>query len=304
VKVRIGYGLGAVPSLFPSTEGEMVGFGAVVDQIEALGFDSLWFPERVNSPQLDPVVAMAFVAGRTERLKFGSAVSVVPGRNPVLLAKMLASLDVVSGGRCLPVVGLGIADTAEHQAFGVDRHDRGPWLNEVLPLLRRLWSEESVDHDGPRFTLRGARVLPHPVQDPLEVWMGGAAPSELRRTGRLADGWLASFTTPEAVAEGIGQVNHAAVEAGRSIDPEHFGVLLPYVPPGAAVSPQVRERAATRQPHANPDDIIAESHGQLGELIDRYVEVGASKFVVFPVSEPSNWETELTALAPLLNRQT
>lgn len=304
MKVRIGYGLGAVPSLYPTTKGGWVGLGPVVDQIEALGFDSLWFPERVNSVQLDPVVAMGFVAGRTEHLKFGSSVSVVPGRNPVLLAKMLASLDLVSGGRCLPAVGLGIADTAEQQAFGVARSERGAWLNEALPLLRRLWTEESVDHDGPRFSFRGARVLPQPVQDPFEVWMGGSAPSELRRTGRLADGWLASFTTPEMVAAGIAEVNRAAAEAGRSIDAEHFGVLLPYVPSGAVIPPVAKERAAARQPGTDPDEIIAGSHQQVGELIDRYVAVGASKFVLFPVAEPANWDSELTAVAAVLDRQT
>lgn len=121
MKVRIGYALGAVPSLYPQARRELAGLGPVVDDLDRLGFDSLWFPERINSMQLDPIVAMAYVAGRSEHLKFGPAVSVVPGRNPILMAKMLASLDVVSGGRCLPAFGLGIADTAEHQAFQVDR---------------------------------------------------------------------------------------------------------------------------------------------------------------------------------------
>ncbi|MDP7382712.1 MAG: LLM class flavin-dependent oxidoreductase, partial [Acidimicrobiales bacterium] len=160
MKVRIGYALGAVPSLYPRARRELAGLGPVVDDLDRLGFDSLWFPERINSMQLDPIVAMAYVAGRSEHLKFGPAVSVVPGRNPILMAKMLASLDVVSGGRCLPAFGLGIANTAEHQAFQVDRKDRAPWLNEALPLMRRLWEEDVVDHEGDRFSVVGARVLP------------------------------------------------------------------------------------------------------------------------------------------------
>ena len=95
MKVRIGYALGAVPSLYPQARRELAGLGPVVDDLDRLGFDSLWFPERINSMQLDPIVAMAYVAGRSEHLKFGPAVSVVPGRNPILMAKMLASLDVV-----------------------------------------------------------------------------------------------------------------------------------------------------------------------------------------------------------------
>ena len=222
-KIRIGFGIGAAPSLLADPS---AGLGPVVDSLDRLGYDSIWFPERVNSPQLDPVVAMGYVAGRCERLKFGSAVSVVPGRNPVLLAKALASLDVVSGGRCLPALGLGIANTAEHQAFQVDRKDRAPWLNKALPLMRRLWTGEKIEHQGDRFSISGARVLPKPVQVPFEVWLGGRAPSELRRTGRLADGWLASFVTPAKVEEGITAIKAAAAEAERQIDEGHFGVLI------------------------------------------------------------------------------
>ncbi|MFQ5556422.1 MAG: LLM class flavin-dependent oxidoreductase [Acidimicrobiales bacterium] len=291
MKVRIGYGIGTAPELIdrPGALGE------VVDTLDALGYDSLWFPERVNSAQLDPIVAMAYVAGRSERLKFGPAVSVLPGRNPVLLAKALASLDAVSGGRCLPAVGLGIANTAEHQAFGVTRRDRAPWVDEALPLMRRLWSGDKIHHDGERFHVHGARVLPTPVQDPLEVWLGGRAPSELRRCGRLGDGWLASFTTPERVADGIATINHTATGRGRTIDPEHFGVLIPYGQ-GPLPAPLV-ERVAVRRPDADPEDVVATSHARVGEMIEAFVEVGASKFVLFPFAEPSDWRAELEALA-------
>ena len=304
MKVRIGYALGAVPSLYPRARRELAGLGPVVDDLDRLGFDSLWFPERINSMQLDPIVAMAYVAGRSEHLKFGPAVSVVPGRNPILMAKMLASLDVVSGGRCLPAFGLGIANTAEHQAFQVDRKDRAPWLNEALPLMRRLWEEDVVDHEGDRFSVVGARVLPKPIQQPLEVWLGGQAPSELRRTGRLADGWLASFTTPRHVAEGITAIEAAADEAGRTFDRDHYGVLIPYIPPGLDFPAEALERVSMRRPDAAPDEVVATSHEALHEMIDAYVEVGASKFVCFPFGEPDDWHAELELLAPILDKQT
>ena len=292
MKVRIGYGIGAAPGLFA----QKGGLGRVVDDLERLGYDSLWFPERVNSPQLDPVVAMAYVAGRSEKLKFGPAVTVVPGRNPVLLAKSLASLDVVSGGRCHPAFGLGIANTAEHQAFGVDRKERAPWIDEAMPLMRRLWSEDVVDHHGERFSLEGARVLPKPMQDPFEVWLGGQAPSELRRTGRLADGWLASFTTPHHVAEGIEVIETAATEAGRRMDPEHYGVLIPYTTAGPLPAP-LAERVRQRRPDADVEDVVATSHARILELVQAYLEVGASKFVLFPFGEPDDWTAELESLA-------
>ena len=97
----MGYGIGAAPGLLA----DRGGLGRVVDRLEQLGYDSVWFPERINSPQLDPIVATAYVAGRVERLKFGPAISVLPGRNPVAMTKAFASLDVVSNGRCLAAVG-------------------------------------------------------------------------------------------------------------------------------------------------------------------------------------------------------
>src|SRR4051794_41506154 len=107
--------------------------------MERLHFDSLWVSERIGGESPDPVVAMAFAAGRTTRLKFGTAVMVLPGRNPVLVAKELASLDRLSGGRLLPAFGLGVADAHEQQAFGVARNERAAWFDEALPLIRRVW---------------------------------------------------------------------------------------------------------------------------------------------------------------------
>ena len=114
----------------------------------------------------------------------------LPGRSPALVAKEWATLDVLSGGRALPAFGLGIAHPVEQQAFGVERGDRASIFDEALPLIRRLWAEDAVDHDGTWFHYEGMTVLPKPAQ-PLDVWLGGKAPSELRRVGRLADGWLA-----------------------------------------------------------------------------------------------------------------
>lgn len=298
MKIRIGYGIGAIPNLLSRPDG----LGAVVDDLDRLGFDSLWFPERVNNPQLDPIAAMGFVAGRSSRLKFGPAVSVLPGRNPVLMAKMFASLDVISGGRCLPAFGLGIANTAEQQAFGVERTERAPWLNEALPLMRRLWAEDEVDHEGERFSVKGARVLPKPIQQPFEVWLGGQAPSELRRTGRLADGWLASFTTPGRVAESITVIEQAAHDVGRSMDPEHYGVLIPYLPAPSAgrdaeIPSALRQVVANRMPDTDPREIVATSHTRILKMLDEYIAVGASKFVLFPFGEPDDWHHELETLA-------
>src|SRR5690606_29173239 len=124
--------------------------------------------------------------------------------------------------------GLGARDAVEHQAFGVRREERAALFDEALPLIRRLWSGEVVDHHGERFHLEGVRVLPRPLQDPIDVWLGGIAPSELRRVGRLGDGWLPSFCTPDEVGAGIKAIRAEAARHEREVEEEHYGALIAY----------------------------------------------------------------------------
>ena len=140
VKVRIGYGFGVRTTLNDD------GFGVVVDALEALRFDSLWLSERLGGEAPDPVVGLAYAAGRTKRLKLGMSVLVLPGRNPVVLAKELATLDRLSGGRLLPAFGLGVADPHEQQAFGVERGERARLFDELLAIVRACWTQDVVDH--------------------------------------------------------------------------------------------------------------------------------------------------------------
>jgi len=241
---------------------------------------------------------MAYAAGRTTKLKFGTAVMVLPGRNPVLVAKELVSLDRLSGGRLLPAFGLGVADAHEQQAFGVPRGERAAWFDEALPLIRRLWQEDMVDHHGERFQFEGVRVLPKPVQKPPDVWLGGFAPSELRRVGRLGDGWLPSFVTPSDAAAGRKVIEETAAAHGRAIDPEHFGALIPYAD---GPMPDVYLAAVARRRPDLPDPtvLIPPDRASLRGRISDFVDVGFSKFVVLPLSEPdpSGVPEHLEALA-------
>ena len=292
LKVRIGFGLGTRSEVKrPSDLGELA------ENLERLKFDSLWFSERVAGSSLDPLVLMSWIAGCTQKLKFGPSIMVLPGRNPVILAKSLASLDVISEGRLLPAFGLGAADTAEHQAFGVERKDRAPWFNEALPLMRRLWDEDRVTHTGQRFSLEGVRVLPKPFQSPLEIWLGGLAPSELRRVGKLGDGWLPSFCTPEDVAGGIPVVDEHAEAAGRPmIDREHFGSLIIYTSDGS-MPDQIAQAVRKRRPELDPRQIVVQGHQGLENRIKEFIDAGASKFILVPYIEPEDWLTELESLA-------
>jgi probable F420-dependent oxidoreductase len=288
MKVRIGFGAGA-----RGPADRIEHFGEMVDHLEANGFDSVWCSERATGPMPDPLVALAFAAGRTRKLKLGTSVQVLPGRNPVLLAKQWAALDVLSNRRALPAFGLGVVDPMEQQAFGVTREERAPWFDEALPLLRRLWAEESVDHDGPRFHYEGASIGTRPAH-PLDVWLGGRVPAELRRVGRLADGWLPSFCTPEQVARDRAIVDEAARAAGRTIDPEHFGAMVFYA---RGELPEAYTRMLAGRRGIDAAEVVVVGLDALRDRLRAFVSVGFSKLVAVPVHEVASWPEELDALA-------
>lgn len=294
MKVRIGVGLGTRTQLHGPE------FGEVVDHIERLGFDSLWLSERVTGPAPDPVVAMAYAAGRTTRLKFGMSVMVVPGRNPVLLAKEMASLALMSGGRLLPAFGLGAVNPAEQQAFGVTRAERAPWFDEALTVMRKCWYDERVDHDGPRFHYEGLRVRPQPRR--LDVWLGGIADSELRRVGRLGDGWLPSFVVPADIERARPRIEEVARQHDRRIDDDHYGVLL--VHSDQQLDPAtIATFAARRVDVVDPASIVPVGWEAVAERIREFVAVGATKFVVLPLTEPTTvegWVEHLEEAAAVL----
>ena len=294
MKVRIGYGLGT-----RSLTNDAGRFAAFVDALEGCGFDSLWLSERITGDCPDPLIGLAVAAGRTKKLKLGTSVQVLPGRNPVLLAKEWASLDRLSNGRTLPAFGLGVADPREQQAFGVARGERAKWFDEALPLIRRLWTEDSVDHDGERFHYEAVSVRPKPVQQPPDVWLGGLAPSELRRIGRLGDGWLPSFCTPADIERSRPAIEAAASDAGRELDSEHWGALVAYT--DGPIPDLVAAAIAARRPDLEkPSDVIASGIDGLRDRLEGFVAAGASKFVVVPLTEPDDWDAALSQVGEAL----
>src|SRR2546427_12133832 len=184
MKIRIGIGVAAAASR-PETLAE------IVAGIDELGFDSLWLSEVLTGPVLDPVVGLAWAAASNPRLKVGTTM-LLPGRNVVRLAKQLASLDVLCRGRLLVTLVPGLTYAPERDVIGVEPKRRGAVIDEALPLLRRLWAGETVSHDGAAGTFRDVKLSPLPVQQPLEVWLGGTAPAALERGGPFSGGGVAS----------------------------------------------------------------------------------------------------------------
>jgi probable F420-dependent oxidoreductase len=289
LKVRIGIGLGVH---------QMIGDAAVMldicHAVEDEGFDSLWMSEVVASHAPDPVAALGFAAAATQRLKLGTSVMVVPGRSPALLAKTMATLDLLSGGRFLPIIGLGTVHPEEQQAFNVGRAERGPWLDEAVPVIRRLWQEDKVVHRGARFRLDGLGLALRPHR-PLPIWLGGRDERELDRAGRLGDGWLASFATPDEVAAAIPVVRDAAITAGRSIDSDHYGVLMLYAL--RRPDPRVAEFFSWRRPGLTLPEALPVGAGAIRRRVEEYVDAGASKFILVPAERPAHWQGEMAELA-------
>lgn len=296
MKVRIGYGVSGMAPV-GATE-----FTTIVDGLERNGFDSLWLSERIGAPSFDPVAALAYASGRTERIKFGTSISVLPGRNPADLAKQWATLAVLSGNRALPAFGLGVVHPNEQQAFGVSRTERAARFDEMLPLLRRIWTETSVTHEGTFFTYNDLHVEPKPPQ-PLDVWLGGKAPAELRRVGRLGDGWLASFAMPSQCAASRIEIDAAAAASGRAIDPEHYGAMVFYA--HSRLPDAVATLIASRNPDVDPHELVPVGIAALRARCEEMIAVGFSKIVLVPFAAITNWEAELSTNAEaLLDLQT
>jgi probable F420-dependent oxidoreductase len=262
--------------------------------MERCGFDSLWLSEVLSTPVPGTLSALAYVAGVTRKLKLGTTI-LATGRNPVRLAKELATIDRLSDGRLLLVFVPGLTEGAESQAIGVPVKERGAVIDEVLPLVRRLWSEDDVTHAGPRFSFERLTLWPKPVQSPLEVWLGGMANSALRRAGELSDGWLPSLCTPLEAERGRTVIESFAAQAGRRIDPEHFGVSLTYARdelPATQIA-----RIARRRPGVDPTTLVPLGFGALRERLQEFIDVGFSKFVVRIAEPRAEIDAELHELA-------
>ena len=285
MKVRIGIGAAGAAST-PEALGELV------TAIDDLSFDSLWLSEVLTGPVPDPLVGLAWAAASNPRVKLGTT-ALLPGRNVVRFAKQLATLDVLCRGRLLVTLVPGLTYAPERDAIGAEPKRRGAIIDDALPLLRRLWAGETVSHDGPAASLRDVKVTPLPVQQPLEVWLGGTVPAALERCGRLSDGWLPSLCTPEEATAGRIVIEEAAAKAGRSISAEHFGMSIGYA--RTAIDPATARVMAARRPRSV--ELTPVGLPALRALLERFIAVGFSKFVLRPLVPPSSWRAELEALS-------
>jgi probable F420-dependent oxidoreductase len=298
MKIRIGISLGDGTLDVASLDSVL----EFIDNCESWDIDSVWMSDRIAAPRptLDPVVFMAYLASRLRNMKFGTSALVLPTRHPVVLAKQLATLDLLCKGRLLLVVGLGGDDSKDFAATGVRKEERGKRADEAIVLMKKLWSEERVNFEGQFYSVRDLTLVPRPYQKGgPPVWVGGRSQAAFRRAGRLADGWLASSVTPSEVVAGIEAIRIHAAEVGREVPEDHYGVLVPYVfadDPEEALkiaSPSIRRRLDIA-----PSDYSALGRpDQVRRRIQNYIDAGATKFVMHAAASGKSLRAQVEMLA-------
>jgi probable F420-dependent oxidoreductase len=262
---------------------------SLTETLEDSGYDSIWLSDAVTFPGLAPLPTLAAIAARTDRLKLGTSVLALPPRNPVMLARELATVDVLSRGRLLPAGGLGLDAPVERAASGLARGERVARLEEALRVVRLLWTGEEITFEGRFCALQGVRLDPAPLRPRLEVWLAGRAAPALRRVGRIADGWLASLVTADEFAAATDVIRTAAAESGRSIDEDHYGMTLFCAATEDDLAASEYLRAAGRlRPDLPVDATVAVGPEALRRLIASFVAHGASKFVLIPIARDLN----------------
>lgn len=206
------------------TGGDRNGTRANAQRAEALGFDSLWVGDHIafHVPIADSLTTLAFAAGVTERIALGTAVYLLPLRHPTLIAKSTATLDLLSGGRLVLGVGVGGEFPPEFGAVGVPVKERGSRADEAIGVVRRLWTEERVAHEGRHFQFGSVTVAPKPLRVP-PIWVGGRADAAMRRAGRVGDGYISHMCAAEKYRENMELIAATARESGR-------GEELPFTP--------------------------------------------------------------------------
>ena len=205
---------------------------------EELGFDSVWVSEHVfnvsyvydrlgDKPYYEPMAMLSYLAATTNRVSLGTSVLVLPYHNPIRLAKTAATLDVMSGGRLLLGVGVGVIDQ-ELEAMGSSMAERGAMTDEAIAVMKELWTQEDPSFQGRYHSFSGMKFSPKPRQKPhIPLLIGGVSRAAIRRAVRLGNGWHPTALPPEELSEGIRYMRERAQAAGRAPSEVPVSVSIP-----------------------------------------------------------------------------
>ncbi len=308
------FGLAIRNFVSPREVPDVHGLYAYAERAEALGFESLWAWDHIllgvepSFPIIDAVTTLGAIAARTRHIRLGTGVLVLPLRNPVVAAKALGSLDVISGGRLIVGVAAGWY-AREFDAVGAPFNQRGRQFERNLEILTRLWTEDRVTLQVDEFNLREAVMVPRTIQRPRPpVLIGGYVDAVLRRVATMGDGWLTYFYTPESFTGAWRKVQAFARAAGR--DP----ATLTATNQLAVYVGRSREETAAEMRHwlSTEWDVAAWSestiehaiHGSVEQCVEQlraHVKTGVHRIILIPYRyQPEQVERIATEVLPRL----
>jgi probable F420-dependent oxidoreductase len=300
--IAVGAFLGGVPGRDELTE--------LARKAEAVGFDSVQVGDHIqwHAPILEATTLMATFAAVTERVRIASDVIILPLRDPVLMAKTIASLDVLSGGRVIFGIGVGGDHPLEYAAMRIPLSERGSRANESLEIIKGLWANERFSYEGRHFSFRDVEISPRPVQLSIPIWVGGGSAAALRRAARYGDGWIAAFSSVRKFGRLSADLRGFLQEEGRKAEGFTFGMyLFANVDADAARARETAVRYVERVYRLDGARIV-ERFGAVGpveacaERALAYVEAGTDYIVLGPVSDHRDWPRQLDGYGEVIER--
>ena len=298
VKIGVGFGLWRLG--MPSADTIV----RVAERAEDWGLDSFWLSDHLlaPSPELDVVATLSLLASRTSKMKLGPSVLLLNLRHPLMVAKSFASLDYLSGGRMVMAVGTG-ANLADYAACGIPPQSRGKRLDEGIEVLRTVWKNPKASYHGRFFNFDDVTIDPRPMArtnndfGTMDIWVGGRSDAALKRAARMADGFFASFQTPDEFGASMAKVHDYAAGYGRANARIESGLILlcriassreralEEMRPMLNAMGRGAEQFLERSVYGSADDVI----GRLSQ----YVAKGLDKFVLWPIADPEAWPRQV-----------
>ena len=277
---------------------------------EELGFDSIWVGDHISFhiPILESLTLLSFLAGVTERVTLGTAVYLVPLRGPTAIAKITSTLDVLSSGRLILGVGVGGEFPPEFEASGVPVEERGSRTDEAIAVMRRLWTEDRVAHEGAHFRFGPVSLDPKPLQKGgPPIWVGGRKSPALRRAGRLGDGYISHMASAETYRANLERMQIHATDAGRGETSFGTAAFLFMVLDDRYESALDRAAATLETMYRVPFRDAASRYCLLGrpedclEQMRAFAKSGCRHFILAPLSDyADSVETAASELLPSL----
>jgi probable F420-dependent oxidoreductase len=300
LKDRIPFGM-SLPHRSPGAI-DVASVVAVAQRAEALGFRDLWVTENTldHVTCLDPVVVLTYAAAVTTRIRLGASVVVLAIHSPLMVAHQWATLDHLSGGRA--ILGVGLGREHHYRQFEVPEAGRVARFREEVALIRALWTQQKVEHQGRFYHLAGDTMWPKPVQQPLPIWMGVGHPDAVRRAASIADGWMGSGGSSIAEFQRSVPILREALEkAGR--DPATYPIskrIFMAVDDNPQVARAELHRWFADVYHNPPGTDASGIHGtpeQVRERLEQVIAMGANHLLLNPVSR---YEEQVQALAEVV----